>query len=166
MGSVQLWNGRPLISGGKLAIDPACCCEGVCPEFCTDCPELQFEISGFGMSYDPDRCGPEGCDCTVFNISDTLTKNGCFFGYWALLDFPGYGANAVSAQIHCEDGKWVARYIVNFSTWQAVIGIASETGENACPPTGTFTLTNTFEYDPIDPCYAWPEVTITISGQE
>lgn len=58
MGAVQLWNGRPLIVGGKVAIDPACCCKGcACSEACLD---------GYGIRLiDPP-------DYTVFDDSGSI----------------------------------------------------------------------------------------------
>lgn len=82
MGSVQLFEGNPLIVSGTVAIDPACCCVSFTPIFCLDCntntaPQV-YALTLTGFTNAPIVGGKVCLDCPNFDLLYYLYTNGDF----------------------------------------------------------------------------------------
>ncbi len=98
MGKVQIYNGKVLFVGGKVATHEDCCCGEDCPEDCSGCSETTIDISGLGISDRP----PWYPDFSVLNGQIVIPSPPACSWSWYKNAWPF----EVYAGVSCLDGTW------------------------------------------------------------
>ena len=120
---VQIRGGKVLLVGGKVSVNPDCCCG--CPKDCKSC-----SISVCSVYIVAPGISTGGVPWNPLNIDIPITRTGCtWYGYDNT-----YG---VTVKLSCGGGGWITEIDIGADIY---VSISPGHGVSACPPTGGYEM--------------------------